>query len=360
VPKSILDNRAAVAKIDRENMLGVLEETPDAYELEYEAASISGALPQALPKPTPYLALVGMGGSAIGADILKEWLSDSETAIEVIRSPKLPGSIRADTCVLVTSYSGQTAEALKALREAQRRKAKISCITSGGELLRICRKEGMPHIQVRAGLQPREALPHLLCASLVTLERWAICNRRIIQAELKAIRGQLIELREKIGFERSQTRNSAKRLALQLDGTIPFIYTSQYMAAAGRRFKNQLNENAKMLSKFEVLPEMLHNEVQGLHMLKEGFADSVSFVILRGCEDQEEAAKLGRLERMIRQQGGKRIHQISLESPTPLSAILTMIYYCDYVSFYLAMARGIDPTPIATIQSLKRLTRPSI
>jgi glucose/mannose-6-phosphate isomerase len=359
VPKSVLDNRAAAAKIDRENMLGVLEETPDAYELAYEASSASGALPQVLQKPPPYLALVGMGGSAIGADILKEWLSDSETSIEVIRSPKLPGAIRGDTCVLVVSYSGQTAEALKALREAQRRNAKISCITSGGELLRICRQERMPHIQVRAGLQPREALPHLLCASLVTLERWAICDHRIIQAELKAVRGQLVELRERIGFERSQTGNSAKRLALQLDGTIPFIYTSQYMAAAGRRFKNQLNENAKMLSKFEALPEMLHNEVQGWHMIKEGFADSVSFVILRGCEDREEAAQLGRLQRMIRELGGKRIHQISLESPTPLCAILTMIYYCDYVSFYLAMVRGVDPTPIKTIQSLKRLRRPS-
>jgi len=357
--RNLLDDRAAAAKIDRENMLGVLEETPEAYERAYETALASETLPRTLAAPPSYLVLVGMGGSAIAADILKEWCSEAETSIEVVRGPKLPGSVRADTCVLVASYSGRTAEALKALSQARARNARISCIASGGELLRICREDGIPHIQVRAGLQPREALPHLLCASLVTLERWTVCDHLNIQAELETVKGQLKELAERIGFERPQARNPAKQLAVQLNGTIPFIYSPQYLAAAGRRFKNQLNENAKVLAKFEVLPEMLHNEVQGWHMLKEGFADCVSFVFLRGCEDEEEAAQLLRLKRLIRQRGGKRIHEISLRSPTPPSSILTMTYYCDYVSFYLAMARGVDPTPVGTIQSLKRLTRPS-
>jgi len=356
--KSILDDRAAAAKIDRENMLGVLEGTPKAYEQAYEAALTSRALPQVLSEPPPYLALVGMGGSAIAADILKEWLSDAQTSIEVIRSPKLPGPIRAGTCVLVASYSGQTAEALNALREARRRNAQVSCIASGGELLRLCLDDAIPHIQIRAGLQPREALPQLLSASLVILEKWSVCDHRIISAELKTVREQLEELGEKIGFERPQTRNSAKQLALRLHRTIPFIYTSQYLAAAGRRFKNQLNENSKVLAKFEVLPEMLHNEVQGWHMLEEGFADSVSFVFLRGCEDEEEPKQLRRLKRLIRQRGGKRIYEISLRSPSTSSSILATIHYCDYVSFYLALIRGIDPTPVRTIQSLKRRTGP--
>jgi glucose/mannose-6-phosphate isomerase len=358
--KSILDDRTAAAKIDRENMLGVLEETPEAYEEAYEAALTSGALPQPLSEPPPYLALVGMGGSAIAADILKEWLSDAQTSIEVIRSPKLPGPIRAGTCVLVASYSGQTAEALEAVREARRRDAQVACIASGGELLRLCRDDMIPHIQIRSGLQPREALPQLLCASLVILEKWAICDHRVISAELKTLREQLKELGEKIGFERHQARNPAKQLALRLHRTIPFIYTSQYLASAGRRFKNQLNENSKVLAKFEVLPEMLHNEVQGWHMLEEGFADYVSFVFLRGHEDEEETSQLTRLKRLIRQCGGKRIYEILLRCPTTPSSILGTIYYCDYVSFYLAMIRGIDPTPIRTIQSLKRRTRPSL
>ena len=357
--KNILDDRASAAKIDRENMLGILEETPEAYEQAYEAALTSEALPQALSTPPPYLALVGMGGSAIVADILKEWLSDAQTSIEVIRGPVLPGSIRAGTCVLVASYSGQTAEALSALREARKRNAQISCIASGGELIRLCQEDGIPHVQVKAGLQPRAALPHLLCASLIILERWAICNHQTINAELRTVKEQLEELREKIGFERRQLRNPAKQLAVRLHRSIPFIYTPQYLEAAGRRFKSQLNENSKVLAKFEVLPEMLHNEVQGWHMLKEGFADSVSFVFLRGREDEEEAAQLRTLKRLIRQLGGKKIFEIYVRSPTKPAAILATIYYGDHVSFYLAMVRGVDPTPVKTIQSLKRLMHPS-
>jgi glucose/mannose-6-phosphate isomerase len=358
--KSILDDRDRTAKVDRENMLEVLRETPEAYEQAYQAALTSEVLPQPLKALSPTLALVGMGGSAIAADILKEWLAETQMSIEVIRGPKLPGSVGPDTCVVVTSYSGQTAEALKAMREARKRNAQISCIASGGELLRLCREEGIPHVQVRAGLQPREALPHLLCASLVILERWGVCDHASIYAELKSVKGQLDELGRAIGFERPERRNPAKQLALWLHRTIPFIYTSPHLEAAGRRFKNQLNENSKVLAKFEVLPEMLHNEVQGWHMLNEGFDDLVSFVFLRGCEDEEEVAQLSRLKRLIRQLGGRRIQEISLRSPTIPSALITTIYYCDYVSFYLAMIRGVDPTPIKTIQSLKRRTRPPL
>jgi glucose/mannose-6-phosphate isomerase len=357
--KSILDDEVAMAKIDRENMLRILEQTPEAYGQAYKSATDSGSLPPPISSPPSFLALVGMGGSAIGADILKEWFLGAQTSIEVIRGPELPGSVGAGTFVLFASYSGRTAETLKALSEARKRNAQISCIASGGELLDICQKEGIPHVQVTAGLQPREALPHLLCSSLVILERWAVCDHEAIKSELSILKDHLQELGKKIGFERTLTRNPAKKLALQLQRTIPFIYTSQHLAPAGRRFKNQLNENAKVLAKFEALPEMLHNEVQGWHMLKEGFADSISFVLLRGREDESEAKQFRELKRLVRQRGGKKVHEISLTSPTTPVAILKTIHYCDFVSFYLSVARGIDPTPVRTIQSLKRLTRPT-
>jgi len=351
----ILDDKAATAKIDQENMLQVLEETPETYEQAYLAALKSNTLPHALARSPPHLAIVGMGGSAIAGDILRDWLFDSQTLIEVIRGSRLPGSITARTRVLVTSYSGQTGETLKALKEARRRMSRVSCIASEGELLKTCRKQAIPHIQVGTGLQPREALPHLLSASIVVLERWGICDRRSVRAELRTVSEELKELRRAIGFARTEAENPAKQLASKLDGTIPFIYTSCLLAAAGRRFKNQLNENSKVLAKFEVLPEMLHNEVQGWHMLKEEkFADSVSFVLLRGCESQDESEQFNRLTRLIREEGGKGVYEISVESPSRLATILGTIYYCDYVSFYLAITRGVDPTPVETIQSLKR------
>jgi len=353
----ILDDRAAVAKIDRENMLRILDETPETYEQAYAAALKADTLPRTLTQSPSHVAFVGMGGSAIAADILKDWLFESAATIEVIRGSSLPGSITAGTCVLVTSYSGHTAEALKALKEARRRKNRVTCIASEGEMIKICQQNGIPHVKVSAGLQPREALPHLLSASLAALERWAICDRRSVQAELRTVTEQLVKLRNRIGFSESQTKNPAKKLALQLRGTIPFIYTSQILAGAGRRFKNQLNENSKVLAKFEALPELLHNEAQGWHMLSEGsIARCVSFVLLRGCESEDESKQFDQLTGLIRKDGGKGVYEISLKSPTRLANILSTIYYCDYVSFYLAIVRGIDPTPIETIWTLKRST----
>jgi glucose/mannose-6-phosphate isomerase len=350
---SVLDDKIAASAIDRGNMLRVLEETPEAYEQAYSAALDSDTLPRTAARSPSNLTLVGIGGSAIAADIVKDWLFESPTSIEVIRGSRLPGSVTAGTYVLITSYSGHTAEPLKALNEARRRKSRVSCIASEGELLQVCRENRLPHVPVRTGLQPREALPDLLCASLATLEKWKICGHKSVRAELSTVVKQLGEVRDAIRFARPKSENSAKQLALQLQGTIPFIYASQFLASAGRRFKNQLNENSKVLAKFEVLPEMLHNEVQGWHMLEEKeFADLTSFVFLRGCETEDGAEQFDRLTSLIRQEGG-RAYEIFLNSRTRLSSILATIYYCDYVSFYLATARGVDPTPIDTIRLLK-------
>lgn len=351
----VLDDKAATAKIDRQNMLRILEETPEAYGQAYTAALKSNTLPHTPARSPAHLAFVGMGGSAIAGDILKAWLFESSTTIEIIRGSRLPGSISASTYVLVSSYSGRTAETLKALKEARRRKSRLSCVASAGELLKICRKDKIPHVEVRPGLQPRAALPYLLSASLATLERWGVCSHRSVRAELRTVAEQLVELRKTIGFGRPRSENPAKQLAVRLQDTIAFIYAPQPLAAAGTRFKNQLNENAKVLAKFEVIPEMLHNEVQGWRMLKEGhFADSVSFVLLRGCETEDEVDQFDRLTRLIREGGGKGVCQISVNSGTRLACILATIYYCDYVSFYLAISRGVDPTPVDTIQLLKR------
>jgi len=351
----ILDDRSATAKIDRENMLQILEETPNAYEQAYKSALKAETLPRPLGRSPSRLAFVGMGGSAIAADILKDWLYEARVSIEVVRDSKLPGFIGADTCVLLVSYSGQTAEALDAFREARKRKSRIACIASEGELLRMCRELKAPHVQVRAGLRPREALPHLLSASLVILQRWGVCNHRSTQSELAIATEQLRELEKSIGFARPQAENHAKQLAVRLSGAIPFIYTSRLLEAAGRRFKNQLNENSKILAKFDVLPEMLHNEVEGWHILTEPkFADVVSVVFLRGGERQDESAQFDQLLHLIHETTGKDAHEISVKCPKRLATILAAVYYCDYVSFYLALARGVDPTPTETIQSLKR------
>ena len=222
-------------------------------------------------------------------------------------------------------------------------------------MIRTCQASRIPYVQVRAGLQPRAALPYLFSASLAMLTRWRICHRRTARTELKNATKALTTLRDAIGFNQPYAKNPAKQLAIQLMGTFSFVYSSQFLSAASRRFKNQLNENSKVIAKHESTPEMLHNEVQSWYMLKEAaFADSVSFVLLRGCETKDEAARLDQLATIIRDQGGRSVHEVCLGITSRLAAILATIYYCDFVSYYLAVARRVDPTPIETIWTLKR------
>lgn len=349
---AVLDDRSATAEIDRRNMLQVLEDTPETYEQTYAAALYSKSLPRSLHRVPSRVVFVGMGGSGIAGDILKDWLFESDVPIEVVKGPRLPGSVTKNACVLAASYSGQTFETLKVLNEARRRKSTVGCVASGGVMLEICRKKGIPHIEVTGGLQPRAALPCIFSASLVMLERWGICSRRTTRAQSRAATEQMRELRKTIGFASTHSENPAKQLAVQLLGRIPFVYASEFLASVGRRFKNQLNENSKVLAKCEVLPEILHNEIESWRMLKEGhFADSTSFVFLRGSK--EEAEMFERLMCLIRESGGKTVHEIYLNSSAKLSGLLASIYYCDYVSFYLAIARGVDPTPVDAISSFK-------
>ncbi len=351
----ILDDRTAAQNIDRQDMLHVLEETPQTYESAYRAALKSDTLPRILLHAPDHLMLVGIGGSAIAADIIRDWLYESETTIEVVRGSKLPGSVTKSTYVLACSYSGQTAETLEALREVRQRKSRVACIASGGKLIDICKARRIPHVQIKAGLQPRAALPHLFSASAAILGRWKICSSRTIHSELEEVAKELASLRESIGFGRPLAENSAKQLAIQLVGTFPIVYSSQFLSAAGRRFKNQLNENSKVLAKSENVPEMLHNEVQGWRVLKEvAFADSLSFVLLKGGEAEDEVGRLNRLSDLIRESGGRGVHEISFKSKSRLVSILSAIYYCDYVSYYVALARRVDPTPVETIWALKQ------
>jgi glucose/mannose-6-phosphate isomerase len=348
----ILDDKAATAKIDRQNMLGVLEETPKAYEQAYSAAQKSETLPRALGRPPSRLMMVGMGGSAIAGDIIKDWLFDSAVSIEVVRRAQLPGTVDKDACVLVASYSGRTAETLSALKEVRRRRSKVCCVASDGELLAVCRKKHIPFVRVRGGLQPRMALPHLASASLAILERWKVCDRRKVRVELERAVRDLAELEKRICLAASRPENQAKQLAVQLLGTVPCVYASPRLASVGRRFKNQLNENAKVMAKFEVLPEMLHNEVEAWRMLNdEKLAGLLSFIFLREREDEAEAFK--ELADLVRKAGVRNVSEVFLKSPTLLASLLSTVHFCDYVSFYLAIAGRVDPTPINTIQTLK-------
>ncbi len=172
--------------------------------------------------------------------------------------------------------------------------------------------------------------------------------------EIESAVDDLKTLRKILDISQDTEANPAKRMALSLLNKFPIVYSLERMSSTARRFKNQLNENSKVYSKFDTIPEICHNEVESWPELASDLSRP-SFIFIRDDEqDQKESRILQGILRHLRSLGTKDILEIVGTGSNRLARLLTAIYMGDYVSVYLAIARGIDPTPIDGISRLKR------
>lgn len=326
-----------IGKVDRGGMLKELLSFPERCR---EALSLPVVVGK---RRVRKVVLAGMGGSAIAGDLLRDWL-DPPFPFEVNRGYHLPSWVGRDTLVLAVSHSGNTEETLSCFSEARERRAEVVGISSGGKLEERCVEEGIPHVKVPAGMAPRVALPFLFFTSLnVLLAKGLVeVRREEVREALEALQG----LRRRLAP--GVQGNPAEEAAERLKGTLPFIYAPKELAGAALRLKTQLNENSKVPAKVELLPELCHNEIVGLR----SSPSSVSFVLLHtGEEDRRMGARMGFVRDLLR---GRRVVELVGEGKGRLARLLTLVYLGDFISFYLAVKRGVDPTPVPEIEALKR------
>jgi glucose/mannose-6-phosphate isomerase len=335
-------------------MLRLVESFPD---LLAEGLECRWEIQPKGPAETPSnVIIIGYGGSAISGDILRNWLSKKAAVpVEVCRDLQLPAYAGRETLAICVSYSGETGESLKLLEEAIKAGCQIAAVTSGGAMSEICRKLNLPIVRVREGLPPRAALPLLLSALILVLLTFNVVGDlrgEVVQA-IRELKTQVSELRPSINSD----VNSSKKLALELIHSIPTIYALERMSSVARRLKDQFNENSKVPAKFDLVPEACHNEVQGWSQtwLSEHSGSLFSVILVRDSEETpEETLRLELLNDQLRLAGVEQIHEIRTEAKTDLGRILLPINLGDFVSVYLALARGLDPTPIPAIEQLKR------
>jgi glucose/mannose-6-phosphate isomerase len=346
-----LDDLNQIRAIDRFNMVEAIETMPeqliDALNIAY-ASNLEGVA----GKDFANVIIAGVGGSAIGGDIIVNWISDKVSVpIHVCRDYRIPAYANEDTFVIAVSYSGETEETLKVLLEAYERGCVLAAVFSGGKMEEISEKFNMPSVKVRRNLQPRAALPYLFSPLAVMLEKCGLIEN--LREEVNLTVGRLNELRGRIGLLTPMERNSAKQLAARLVGRIPVIYSLKRTECLARRLKNQFNENSKVPAKYDCLPEACHNEVEGWqNSMLEGTPPF--FIFIRDSEESEdEAYRMEEMEKAVTESGVAEVSEVYCEAETRLARLFTGIYYGDYLSFYLAAARGVDPTPINRIQKLK-------
>jgi glucose/mannose-6-phosphate isomerase len=322
---------------------------------EIEAAVARAASePWRLPGREPALLAVGaLGGSAIAADLTAGLYQDRlPRPMLTVRDYRWPACVGKDGLVLLSSYSGDTEETLALYREAGERGVPRLALTTGGTLGAWCTRDQVPCGRLPSGSPPRAALfsSWVAMTSLVHALGWVddpAPGWREAAAVLRARNGALAP-------HVPATLNPAKRLALALAGATVFIYAgSERVGAVTTRLRQQLNENAKMPGHSAVVPELNHNEIVGWERAS-ALPKPVAVLLLRDTEDS--AATRARLtltgEYAARQ--GAAVHELDATGEGRIARLASLVQFGDYLSLYLALVSGVDPTPIASIDEFKR------
>jgi glucose/mannose-6-phosphate isomerase len=354
---AILDNPNEIKRIDKSGMLSFCVEASKHCQ---KAARLAWAVPINYSKPKTII-VAGMGGSVIGGELSKEWAMDKiDVPIEVCRDYSLPAYVDERTLVFVVSYSGETEEALSMFLDAIKRNCMVFCISSGGKLLEFAEKLKLPYLQVPSGIpQPRAALPYLFLPLPIFLEKLGLISD--VSSEFSEAIKVLEQVEDENSPEKPLNDNFSKMLASKINGTVPVVYGFGVYRAVAQRYKQQFNENSKVPARWEFFPELNHNEIVGWEAAKE-LANCFSTIFIREKDEPEEIRqRIEATKELMSKKVEKSIFEVWSVGKSRLAKMLYAIYIGDFTSVYLAILRGVDPTPVKTITLLKeRITQSGV
>ena len=338
----------AVRRFDHSGMLKFLREFPQQVTA---ARKLKERPVLKSKKDVTGILFSGLGGSAICGDLFRDAFSDQLTIpIFTNRDYSLPAWVNQKTLAVLISYSGNTEETLAAYREARRRKTALGIVSSGGKLSEMAKKDGVPLITVPAGYPPRTALGYLFFGSLSLLDSVGILKvpETSFSELLQAVRKTAAENDPQNNFD----KNPGRRLAAALKNTIPVIYSAAFLSGTATRWKTQIEENSKNLAFTGNLPEMNHNEVVGWDCPVEALK-RLSIIFLRDREDEPPVKKRFEITAGLLQPR-RFFAEAESTNKNRLARLFSMIVFGDWVSYYLALENGSDPTPVERITRLKK------
>jgi glucose/mannose-6-phosphate isomerase len=345
-----LDDTSTFARLDPQDMLAQIDGLPDQLQSAWE-------LGHNLPLPAwtgiRQVIVAGLGGSAIGGDLVIAYV-EPECRVPVIlhRDYGLPAWARgAETLVIASSHSGNTEETLSALDIALEQGCRTLAVSTGGQLADAAQKAGVPWWRFEHQGQPRAAVGFSFGLLLAILTR------------LELVTDPSNALQETVGLMKEQqsrlvagipvAKNPAKRIAGQLMGRWVTVFGAGALAPVARRWKCQINELAKAWSQFDLLPEGDHNSLEGIHFPQE-ILPRMMALFLRGPADHPRNRLRLDLTRKFLMLEGINTDFIDAHGDHPLANQWTMLHFGDYTAYYLAMAYGVDPTPVETLQAFKK------
>ncbi|MBN2115891.1 MAG: bifunctional phosphoglucose/phosphomannose isomerase [Anaerolineales bacterium] len=346
-----LDDLGHFKQLDTLNMLGEIDNLPDQLGFAYQLG-----MQHALPdwKDFRQVVIAGMGGSAIGADLLASYCAAlAPLPVSVQRDYGLPLFARgAETLVICSSHSGNTEETLDAFEAARKAGCRVIVVSTGGELAKRARENKMPVWTFEHKGQPRAAVGFSFGLLLAMFQRLGFIpdQKEALEDAIAAMKRSQEHLRADV----PTVNNPAKRYAGQLMGRWVTVMGAGLLSVVARRWKGQINELAKAGANFEFIPEADHNTLAGTMHPEEVLNPHTMTLFLRAPSDHPRNRLRLELTKNAFMLEGMNTDVAEARGDTPLAHMWTLILFGDYMAYYLAMCYDVDPTPIQALVDFKQ------
>lgn len=292
--------------------------------------------------PISNILICGLGGSGIGGSILNELVvKNANTPITISKGYFIPAYVNDQSLVIISSYSGNTEETLNCLELAIAKNAKIVCVTSGGKVLEISKSKKIDHIIVPGGMPPRSCLGYSLTQLFFILAFFKIIDSYFINDLEAAIK--LIEKEEK------NIISDANIIAKKIVDKTPVIYATTYYEGIAIRFRQQLNENAKVLCWHHIIPEMNHNELVGWTKKD----DNLAVIIFIDKDEYFRNVARVDINKEVIKKYTSHITEIYSKGNSEIEKAIYFIHLGDWISVILGELRGVDLMEVNVINFLK-------
>jgi len=332
---------SVLEKLDSHGMHKIYDRWPDIAKESYNSN-----LAQVDFKNINNVVFAGMGGSGALHDIFSAILSKTSTHVSIVKGYHLPNTVDSDSLVVVTSVSGNTSESLTVLESATKAGCRIIAFSSGGKMEKYCYEHKIEYRSIPVFNSPRASFTSFLYSMLKVLGLVIPVKNEDISESITS----LTELHKKISSSNLDLNNPSLKLANWITG-MPIIYYPWGLQAAAVRFKNSLQENAKMHAMVEDVIESCHNGM----VAWEKKSDSIP-IFIRGTDDYIKTKERWDIIKEYFDQKQIEYKEIFSPNGSILTKLISLIYLLDYSTIYLAVKSGIDPTPVNAINFIKQRT----
>ena len=336
-----------IQAIDTQNMWSLIKGFPNQWG---EAVKLTEDLDLSVnTERVNKICMAGMGGSAIGADLIRAYsYSSCPYPVQVVRHYDIPGWVDEQTLFITCSFSGNTEETLSAMNQAREKGAQIIAITSGGELLVNATHDEFDYIKIPGGIPPRAALGYSFVPLFRIFQRLGFLDEGD-----EALNETELFLNEQGELLSDLNENEALSIAQDLSESLPLIYSDAItMAPVNLRWQCQFEENSKTLAYGNYIPEMNHNEIVGWEQIVH-LTGRLSVIMLYDKKDNRRVNKRMQIVKDLIEDQAASVHVLNTRGESRLTRLFSLVQLADWTSFYLAMVNEVDPTPIAKIDLLK-------